>query len=229
MQYLGSKKKLAKELLSIILKDRTEGQAYVEPFVGGANMIDKVEGRRIGNDSNKFLIGMWIALQNGWQPPETITQEEYTKIRLNKLEYPKELVCFVGFLCAFGGKWFGGYAKNSKGDNYALRGRRVLLKQIEKLKDVDFGCCDYSKLLVPENSIIYCDIPYANTTKYKDDFDHDKFWQWCREMSWRGHKLFISEYNAPADFKCVFEKEVKTVLNKNKQGDLRVEKLFTFN
>jgi len=36
MKYMGSKKRHAKELLPIILKDRQPGQWYVEPFVGGA-------------------------------------------------------------------------------------------------------------------------------------------------------------------------------------------------
>lgn len=48
MKYMGSKARHAKELLPIILKDRKPGQWYVEPFVGGANMIDKVDGNRIG-------------------------------------------------------------------------------------------------------------------------------------------------------------------------------------
>lgn len=35
MKYLGSKARIAKEILPIILKDRKVGQYYVEPFVGG--------------------------------------------------------------------------------------------------------------------------------------------------------------------------------------------------
>ena len=59
MKYMGSKNRIAKYLLPIILKDRKEGQWYVEPFVGGANMIDKVDGNRIGADNNEYLIAMW--------------------------------------------------------------------------------------------------------------------------------------------------------------------------
>lgn len=47
MIYMGSKARFAKELLPIILKDRKEGQWYVEPFCGGCNMIDKVTGNRM--------------------------------------------------------------------------------------------------------------------------------------------------------------------------------------
>ena len=45
MKYMGSKNRIAKHILPIILKDRKENQYYVEPFVGGANMIDKVQGQ----------------------------------------------------------------------------------------------------------------------------------------------------------------------------------------
>ena len=56
MQYMGSKNRIAKEILPIILKNKTEEQVYVEPFCGGCNMIDKVEGKRIANDYNEYLI-----------------------------------------------------------------------------------------------------------------------------------------------------------------------------
>ena len=39
MKYMGSKAKLAKNLLGLMLKDRTNNQTYVEPFVGGCNVI----------------------------------------------------------------------------------------------------------------------------------------------------------------------------------------------
>ena len=54
MEYMGSKNKFVKELLPIILKDRTKGQYYVELFAGGMNLIDKVDGNRIANDNNKY-------------------------------------------------------------------------------------------------------------------------------------------------------------------------------
>ena len=56
MKYMGSKNRIAKHILPIMLKDRKEGQYWVEPFVGGANMIDKVEGNRIGADFNESVI-----------------------------------------------------------------------------------------------------------------------------------------------------------------------------
>ena len=137
------------------------------------------------------------------------------------------MIGFVGFLCSFGGKWWGGYAANKKGDNYAERGSRVITKQASSLKEVEFICGNYLDLQIPDNSLIYCDPPYEGTTAYKNKFNHVVFWQWCRERVKEGHTVFISEYNAPDDFKCVKTVEHKPILDKNSQYK-RVEKLFRY-
>lgn len=87
MKYMGSKARIAKHILPIILKDRKEGQCYVEPFVGGANMIDKVDGWRIGGEFNRYIAEMWRELVKG-ASPITITKEDYQKIKENHDDYP---------------------------------------------------------------------------------------------------------------------------------------------
>ena len=227
MQYMGSKNRIAKHILPIMLAERKPDQWWVEPFVGGANMIDKVEGNRIGNDSHEFLIALLVALRDGYMPPTDISKELYYAVKSKPQEYPKELVGFVGFLCSFGGKWWGGYAFNKKGDNYAERGSSCLVKQAKNLDGVVFKSGSYLELEIPENSLIYCDPPYANTSKYKDDFNHAVFWDWCRTKTKSGHTVFISEYSAPNDFVCVKEIQHKTILDKNSQYP-RIEKLFGY-
>ena len=227
MQYMGSKNRIAKHLLPIMLAERKPEQWWVEPFVGGANMIDKVEGNRMGNDSHEFLISLLVALKDGYVPPTNISKELYYAIKSNPQDYPKELVGFVGFLCSFGGKWWGGYAFNKKGDNYADRGSRVLTKQAKNFSGVFFKCGDYLDMEIPPNSLIYCDPPYTNTCEYKDGFNQDVFWDWCRTQTKKGHTVFISEYSAPNDFVCVKEIQHKTILDKNSQYP-RIEKLFRY-
>ncbi len=234
MKYMGSKNRFAKELLPIILKDRLPNQWYYEPMVGGANMIDKVDGNRFGADINEYLIEMWLALTGGWIPKEHYTKEEYIDIKNNKENYPKHLVGYVGINCSYSGKWFGGYAgiTETKGGvrDYQKEAFNNVTKQLKNLKDVIFKYSNYKDLTFADNSIIYLDPPYEGTTKYKDDFNHTEFWEWCRIKTKQGHKVFISEYNAPKDFKCVWSKQAKSSLSANgKTGGNKVstEKLFT--
>ena len=235
MKYMGSKNRFAKELLPIILKDRTPEQWYYEPMVGGANMIDKVDGNRFGADINEYLIKMWLSLTSGWIPKEHYTKEEYTDIKNNKENYPKYLVGYVGINCSYSGKWFGGYAgiTQTKGGvrDYQKEAFNNVTKQLKDLRNVIFEYRDYKNLTIPNKSIVYCDPPYEGTTKYKDGFKHAEFWEWCRVKTKQGHKVFVSEYKAPEDFKCVWEKETKSSLSANgKSGGnkLSTEKLFVY-
>lgn len=96
MKYMGSKARHAKELLPIILKDHTPDMWYVEPFVGGANMIDKVPAdvapKRLGCDFNEYLIEMWKDAISGKLTYEYVTPELYKSVRENKDSYEKGLL-----------------------------------------------------------------------------------------------------------------------------------------
>jgi DNA adenine methylase len=230
---MGSKSKIANQILPIILKDRKEGQFVCDLFCGGMNFIDKVEGNRIANDSHPYLMSMWIALSNDWQMPEIVTENMYNDIKNNKDNYFNGLVGFAGFM-SFGGKWFAGYRRNVAGtkgnvDNMikqTQQAKNVIGKQMTKLKDVQMFNMDYRDVPLPPNSILYLDPPYEGTTKYSSKFNHSDFWEWCRHKKAEGHTIFISEYNAPEDFICVKTIVHKTVLNKNQSSE-RIEKLFT--
>ena len=227
MKYMGSKARHAKELLPIILAGRTEGQWYVEPFVGGANMIDKVDGNRIGADLHTSLIKLWQSVSEGWLPPEQVSEETYQDAK--GIE-DSALKGYVGFAMSFGGKWFGGYRRDSVGKrDYSLESHKNACKQFPNLHGVDFRHSHYQNLDIPPNSIIYCDPPYKDTTKYKDSFDHEAFYEWCIKKHEEGHQVFISEYSMPSDFVCIWSKKVNSGLDKNKNSKKAVEKLFTIN
>ena len=72
---MGGKNRIAKDILPIILKDRKENQFYVEPFAGGCNVIDKVEGRRLANDKSEYLMEMWYELTQNHKFTETIPKD----------------------------------------------------------------------------------------------------------------------------------------------------------
>ena len=235
MKYMGSKNRFAKELLPIILKDRKQNQYYVEPFVGGANMIDKVSGNRIGADANKYLIAMWKGLQKDIERPLEISRElhaeareEYNNRKSNK--FTDFQIGWIGFMASFNGRFFCVvYSGKHKTRDYVNEQIRNTTKQIPLIKDVVFYDCEYQNLEIPNESIFYCDIPYQGTKVYdtKLVFDYDIFWQWCRDMTKKGHKVFISEYNAPSDFTCVWQKEVNVSIRPTKTL-VQTEKLFEY-
>jgi len=223
MVYVGSKRKQAQYILPLILKNRKPGQYYVEPFAGGCNTLCLVDGKRIGNDSNRYLIAMWKKLLEGWQPNHT-TEPEYKMLRNGKDFYPDHLIGWAGFVHSYRSIFFGGYSSAKT----AIQHANNILRQIDQLRGVEFHSGSYADLKIPAKSIIYCDPPYAMTTEYHDDgFDHRAFWDWCRKMVKAGHEVFVSEYSAPADFVSIWSKTRVTGLgNKSNRGILQTERLF---
>ena len=112
MQYVGSKNRLSKQLAPIIqsyidgMGEKCNG--YWEPFVGGANMIDKIKCEyKYGTDKHKYLIALLRHVQHTVDDlPNTITEDEYKAVNANPNNYSDWYVGLVGF-CSFGGKWWG--------------------------------------------------------------------------------------------------------------------------
>ena len=228
MKYIGSKNRYAKYLLPIILKDRLPNQHYVEPFVGGANLIDKVQNPRIGSDIDENVIVLLKGIQQGFVPPDNVSEVEY-KLAKSSSEVTA-LRSFIGFGCSYSSKWFGGYARSftAKGEprNHCLESKRNILKQKDGLLGVDFRHSHYKDLKIPPNSIIYCDPPYENTQGYIHAIDHNDFWEWCNMLVAKHHKLFVSEYNAPPEWVAVWKKTVYNSLTKDTGGKRGTECLF---
>lgn len=228
---------MAKDLTPIIqsyITDKTKG--YLEPFVGGANMIDKIIcSNKIGTDIHKYLIAVLQKLESGWIPPENISEELYRDVQNNKEKYPDYLVGYVGFQLLYGGKWFGGYRRDKIGKrNYSLEAYNNTIKQIPNLKGINFKCIDFRDLPLEKikGYVIYCDIPYRGTTKYKTEtFPYEEFYEWVKVAS-INNTVLVSEYSMPEEFICIWSKETKTLLDSNKNkdddGNIRVEKLFTY-
>ena len=238
MRYMGSKNRLAKELIPIIQSYITEDtKGYLEPFVGGANIIDKIKcNNKIGCDIHKQLIALLNkAKDNIDDIPDIILEETYKEVKNNKEKYEDWYVGLVGFCATYGAKYFGGYARNSRNDNSGKASEgaiRNLKKQAPLLKDIELKCCNFLDL--PKDKIkgyvIYCDIPYKGTTKYKTEpFPYEEFYIWANEMA-KYNTVLVSEYNMPSNFKCIWEKDIKVNIDKNgnttDENRKRTEKLF---
>lgn len=238
MKYMGSKDKIADNILpfihSYILMENAD--TYIEPFVGGANMIDKVIcTNRFGYDKNKYLIALFKHLQNGGELPEDISREQYADCRAHynakDNHYPDWYLAAVGFIASYNGRFFdGGYANASfNGEQYRdyyQESKRNILNQMVNLADVKFDVADY-RTLKPKNAVIYCDPPYAGTKGYltiTKDFNHKEFWDIMREWS-KDNIVLISEENAPEDFDILWEQEVSRTINATDKSKA-TEKLF---
>ena len=122
MQYQGGKSRIARRISEVINEVsrwqieniennsrnnhalyRERERAFVSLFCGSCAVESKVKGfnRTILNDNHEYLISMLKGVQNGYELPEVITEEDYKYIRTHKDE-DKVLTGFVGFGCSFG-------------------------------------------------------------------------------------------------------------------------------
>lgn len=233
MKYMGSKRRIAKEITAIMNKIIIENKVktYIEPFVGGANVIELIEcEKRIGGDNNEYLITLLQSLQNGYVPIDFISRKDFYDIKYNKDKYPKEVVALCGILASYNGNWFrayGGFSstKTGKDRNFYNEGVRGLMKQVPSLSGIEFRHCDYKDFSSFKNSLIYCDKPYDKTDKTYEDkkFNHDEFWDWVRKMS-KNNVVLVSEFEAPTDFFCIYEKDLPITHARQKKKS--TEKLF---
>lgn len=234
MKYMGSKTRIAKDILPIILEHKEEAAYYIEPFVGGANMIDKVDHpNKLGLDANVYVINaLKLIRDNPKSLPKDnkeFTEQDYNRLRKDiSNRYIDGLSGYAAFALSYGGKEWGGWRRDSAGKrDYVKEAYNNALKQSPKIRDTGFTWiansldCRFDNI---KKSIIYCDPPYQATTKY-GSFNHKSFWEWVRHLS-KNHWVYVSEYNAPDDFECLWEKEIVSSLTKNTGAKKGIERLF---
>lgn len=225
MRYMGSKARHAKHIVPILMEGHDQSNPYIEPFVGGGNMICRVPARiRSGSDVAEYAIALLNALSRGWVAPTSMSEGQYRAIRNSPRLYDPALVGFAMYCCSYAGKAWGGYWR-AEGRDGAAEQARHLAKQAVGLSGVEFTCASYQDRNYPDGATVYMDPPYAATTGYKVDFDHAEFWAFCADLSKRC-RVFVSEYTAPEGWDVVWQKEVANSLTKNTGGKRGMEKLF---
>lgn len=243
MKYQGSKVKLAKDILPIMLSQMNDKIAFVDAFCGGCSIIQDVPLNyiRIANDKNRYLIAMWESLIVGKDFPSFIPKELYDDVRDcfhgKNIKYKDDMIGWIGYMASFNGRMFsGGYSghnvkiKNGGYRDYITESINNIREQLRthNFRGINWYSGDYYDIPIPDNSLIYCDIPYKNTKQYEfsKDFDYGMFYDWCRAMKEDGCTIFVSEYQMPSDFKCVWQKEVTNAMNQTITKK-PIEKLFT--
>ena len=226
MQYFGGKFRTGKRIADYLSSVREQDQLYVEPFVGSAWVLQYMSNPRQASDIHEDLILLYKALLDGWEPPTSVSEGQYNALKTSR---PSALRAFAGFGCSWGGKWFGGYARdNTSNRNYASNAHNSLMKQVPHLVGAEFTCDDYQKVR-PEGTLMYLDPPYAGTTQYSNGmFDTTPFWEYVRQVS-ESNRVVVSEYTAPENFTVVAEFKTHTDVRTRSGGKSdRIERLFEY-
>ena len=242
MKYVGSKTRIAKHIVPIIQQylDDEKRRAYIEPFVGGANIITQIKHPvRLGADNSLPLINLLQYVTFGGGLPQTVSKEQYDDVRKHPEKYDSWYVGTVGYLASYNGKYFGGYAgtvhtKAGTVRDYYDEAKRNLEAQAKILQASPpvFMHADYRQLSDMfkdglTDALIYADPPYEGTTGYADKFNSAEFWDTCRKWANNGNTVLVSELQAPPDFSCIWEKPVTRTLN-HKDRSTTTEKLFIY-
>ena len=243
MRYLGGKSKIAQHLAEAMLKETVgfpEGATtYWEPFLGGGAVASKM-GHRFDfahySDIQPDLVLMWQALQAGWLPPQTVSYDEYQSLRYS--DRPSALRGFVGFGGSFGGRFFEGYAKggyNSDGSprNHIAESARAVLKDLKGMqakRKTTFAEMDAWDISPKYGDVVYCDPPYAGTKGFSQTLpmDHSKFWTLAESWASSGVSVFVSEYEAPQGWSCIWERSKRSSVRVGSEDrHMTIERLFT--
>lgn len=200
--------------MGVMLK-RASPTYYHEPFVGGGGMIKETERfktLRFCSDINPDLIELFNAAQNGWSPPRFIDLETYQNL---KHQLPSLVRTYAQYALSFAGKDFGGLVRTTGRDMQHESFLRFM-ESVPFIQRCRFQCCSYEEISARAGSIVYCDPPYAGTLSYGQEFDHAKFWEWCRIKKREGVHIFISEFSAPPDFVSIWEQDRKVQVSDTK-------------
>ena len=96
------------------------------------------------------------------------------------------------------------------------------LQSLQSLGSLEVFQKDYTDITIPSGATVYCDPPYAGTSGYLHDFDHERFLDWLRH---RDFPVFVSEYSMPGDFVCIASIN-KTCTYSPTKRTKRAERLF---
>jgi len=200
MHYLGGKSRYGREI-SFAVHSLAHNKLIYEPFCGALWVTQWLQPI-IASDINVGLIELYQAIRNGWEPPDSIDEEEYRELHGRCIDgEQKPEITFAGFAASWGGKWFGGYARGD-GRNYVAENKKSLMDKMARCRSVQFEVKHYSQLDV-RNSVIYCDPPYAGTTQHCN-FSTPEFWDWANKMSDSNNVVIVSEYKAPPGWKSIW-------------------------
>lgn len=248
--YMGSKNRIAEDIIDFL----PSGNTFVDLFGGGGAITDCASKsgkweKIIYNELDVLPYTCFLMALKGEFDNETrwISHDDFYKL--------KNTDCYAACCFSFGND-FKTYAYSKTieplkkkcheaiiNSNDSIKARKELrnerivnIERLERLQllksdtidNILFYNEDYQNVPIPDKSVIYCDIPYRNTNKYKKStaFDYEAFYQWCVDMKNKGYEVYVSEYNIPDNrFTEVWKKEKRTSFN-DKKNIKTIEKIY---
>ncbi len=217
-----------------------ELRQYLLKGLASSGMTQAEVGRRLGTQMTGHYFG-----RSQWEFP---TKEYYDKMRTFMPALKKEYFEIVGLRDL----WNSLQSLQSLQSLESLQGLQSLqsLESLQRLQSlqslqslqhieyvqgmqylpdlqyVKYSQTSYDELVIPDGAVVYCDPPYKGTEGYKNrTFDHERFYDWCEETAKRA-RVFISEYDMPADRFKPLESWSKAALMSSAGNGKCTERLF---
>lgn len=242
--YMGNKSRLLSNSHTLLHQlELPEFDSFVDLFCGGGSVgysMANTGKKIIMNDADVGLISLHKTIQ---EHPERIalfaqiepSREEFNIWKSGQSDYD----AFFRYLYSFstnGKAYLWGEERLNTPTDELNRQRsepRERLRHIEDIilmysryeTNIEFQCKDYACVEIPENALVFCDPPYAETSGYNvGDFDSERFYEWCRQCP---ATVLISEYKMPEDFFLLEEWNLAPQGGGNKNTKIARERLYS--
>lgn len=235
MKIAGSKEIIADDILPFIHNYMMlyNIDTYIEPFVGGANIIDKViANKKYGYDTNRYLIALFNYIKAGGELPEEISIEQCidckAHYKANDNTYNDWFIGAVAFIADMRGKFFdtksctSGLTEVERYNKHYAEAVEEMLKQAKFISDIDFINAEYASIKA-NNSLIYCEVPEDSKHK-KAKFDIANFWNTVSKWNDNNNIVLVRSASAPDEYDIIWENE-----NKNKCDKVFIHRKFNIN
>jgi len=231
MAYIGGKSKGAGHIIEVLNSPKFDNMDYIEPFIGMAHILRRVVNKKSykAYDANPLVVSLLKGVQDKSIRYPSITRREWQTLKYKRGDNSFKRA-IAAYTYSFNGIPFSGYVVRSKcarQEHYPGERKRYYnrLRQNEVFMKAKLARKDYKTIKPDKGKLIYCDPPYAGTTGYSPEFDTTEFWATVRKWS-KHNAVFVSEYNAPPDFRLVAEKVKRHSLSGKGAGKRVMEKLF---
>lgn len=251
--YQGSKNRIAKDIVDFL----PSADVFVDLFAGGCAVTHAAAV------SGKYKIIIANDIDNAPQLFLRALKGEFKNVKdwVSKDDFDKRKFedAYIRYIWSFGNNGLNYlYSKASEEQKkqghlavaddfskYRAKDNRIIsIERIKRLREIAksdikseifISQLDYKQVEIPQNSIVYCDIPYDNTRGYtylqnilkmKHFFSHNEFYDYCLELKRKNIPCYVSEYDMPNNFESVWSKKKFVTFNKDNIRKHKIEQIF---